>query len=85
MKLLGERTMRECDYIRPLALQKNEITDDHIHIDFVYISEPLEGELTLNKLESNGLKWFTLNEILDENFNTYDDVKEWCKYIIENY
>ena len=35
--------------------------------------------------ETDGIKWYSLDEINDSNFETFDDVREWCKYIIDNY
>lgn len=35
----------------------------HQHIDFVYISRPVKGQETLNDSETDGLRWFTLEEV----------------------
>lgn len=86
IKLKGERFIREEDYIRPLALQRNEITSEHIHIDFVYLANAVGNCNIIPNLEENeAVEWFTLQEIQNESFNTYDDVRMWTKYIIEKY
>lgn len=35
----------------------------HQHIDFVYISRPVSGQETFNSSETDGLRWFTLEEV----------------------
>lgn len=86
VELLGKRVPRECDYILPLAIQKNIVKDDHVHMDFVYVAKVTgNNELVQNVEETDGIKWYSLNEINDSNFETFDDVKEWCQYIIDNY
>lgn len=35
----------------------------HQHIDFIYLSKPIGGFETLNAIETEGLRWFTLEEI----------------------
>lgn len=82
VKLMGEHYPRETDFIKPLALQRNAVKPDHIHVDIVYMAIPTdEGSLSINEKETDGLKWFSLEEILDDDFETFDDVKVWCKEI----
>ncbi len=39
---------------------------EHQHIDFVYIARPIgNGALTQNTVESDGLAWYTLEEVED--------------------
>lgn len=86
IKILGERKPRNCDYILPLAIQKNEVTDKHIHMDFVYVAYVDEkNELVLNEKESTGIQWFTLEEIKNPTFNTFPDIIEWAEFIVDNY
>lgn len=86
VELIGNRVPRDCDYILPLAIQKNLVKDDHIHMDFVYVAKVVgNNELVQNVEETDGIKWYSLDEVNDTNFETFDDVREWCKYIIENY
>lgn len=86
VELLGNRVPRDCDYILPLAIQKNMVKDDHIHMDFVYVARVIgNNELVQNVEETDGIKWYSLDEINDSNLETFDDVREWCQYIIENY
>lgn len=86
VQLVGNRIPREEDYILPLAIQKNKIKEDHIHIDFVYGAIPIDNQnLVLNEIETDGIQWFTLQEILNDNFDTFEDLKYWCKKIAENY
>lgn len=83
VKLVGENYPRNQDYIKPLALQKNVVKPDHIHMDFVYMANPTEEtSLVINEKETDGLKWFSLEEILDESFETFDDVRMWCEKIL---
>lgn len=86
VELVGKRYPRETDFIKPLALQRNAVKPDHIHIDIIYMAVPTTDEnLIFNEKETEGLKWFSLEEILDNNFETFDDVKEWCKEISNNH
>jgi 8-oxo-dGTP pyrophosphatase MutT (NUDIX family) len=79
VRLIGERP--EGCYTLPLALQKNLFKSDpnHIHMDFVYIAIPEDEELRLNEQESDGLEWFTIDEIKDPSFSTFSDVPVWCE------
>ena len=86
IKILGERKPKNCDYILPLAIQKNYVNDNHIHMDFVYVAYvDGENELILNEKEATGIGWFTLNEIKKSTFNTFPDIIEWAEFIVNNY
>lgn len=86
IKLIGQRMPRNQDFIRPLAIQKNIIKPEHMHIDIVYMAVPSESDtIIINEVESNGANWFTIDEIMQEGFETFDDVKIWCKEIIKKY
>ena len=86
VKLIGERYPREQDYIKPFALQKNIVKPDHIHIDFVYVAIPTDNSaLIVNEEETDGLKWFSVEEVLEEKFETFPDVRVWCKEIVEKF
>lgn len=79
VRLMGNRVPRKNDFILPLAIQKDMVSPSHIHIDFVYMAYPLENQIEVaNEQETDGLKWFSMDEILSENFDTFDDVKNWC-------
>ena len=86
IKIIGERKPRDCDYILPLAIQKNIVNDNHIHMDFVYVAY-LDGsnELTLNEGESTDIAWISLEEMKNSSFNTFPDVIEWSELIYNNY
>jgi 8-oxo-dGTP pyrophosphatase MutT (NUDIX family) len=86
IELVGERLPRRTDLIRPLAMQTNIIKqNEHIHMDFIYIgiAKDEKQELVLNDKEEYDIKWFTYNEIMNEKFDTYPDVRYWCKDILE--
>lgn len=86
IKLIGERKPRSCDYILPLAIQKNIVNDGHIHMDFVYAAYLVgDNKLILNEDESTDVAWFTLEEIKSLLYNTFPDVIEWTEYIYNNY
>ena len=86
VKLIGKRCPRDCDYITPLAIQKKVVKDNHIHMDFVYLAIPLENQTeVINYVETEGLGWFDLDEVFDKNFDTFENVRDWCKEITELY
>lgn len=86
VELIGKRIPREEDFILPLAIQKNIVKDNHIHIDFVYVAKIISNnEIKQNIEETDGIDWFSLEEINNPNFETFNDVKEWCQTIINNY
>lgn len=35
----------------------------HQHIDFIYVARPCGGEATYNAVETEGIRWFTLDEV----------------------
>ncbi len=77
IELLGERYPREEDYIRPFAMQKNIINDNHIHIDIFYIALLKDkNQLKINENEVLNYRWFTKEEILSEDFDTFIEKKK---------
>ena len=84
VRILGERKPTEKDFVLPLALQRNEMDENHIHMDFVYAAEIVGNkDVTQNVDESDDIRWFTLDEINE--LNTFSDIKYWCNYIKENF
>ena len=47
---------------RPYALLLED-EPDHQHIDYIYLAEPVGGVLAENPEESNGIRWFSAEEI----------------------
>ena len=78
IELLGERYPREIDYIRPFALQRNVVNDNHVHVDIFYVA--LVKDKTKIKAKEDEVlnyRWFSENEILNENFDTFIEKKKW--------
>ena len=82
IKLIGERKPRQTDQVRPFAIQLNTITPgEHEHIDLVYLALASNSqEVIANERETEGARWFSLHEILDMDFDTYEPQKEWCVF-----
>ena len=86
VRLVGKRTPRDTDYILPLGIQRDEFKpDSSIHVDFIYLAEPISQKLTINNRETDGLAWFTADEINDVDFDTFDDVRMWARFINDRY
>lgn len=84
VKLLGDRFPRESDFVRPLAIQKNRGKTGDLHIDIVYVAEPLhEYELKFDEKESLGIGWFSRNEL--ENISVFPDIKITMDYLLKEY
>lgn len=59
----------------------------HQHVDFIYASEPIAGELCENTTETTGIQWFSLNEIheLAEKGETFIEIPKIASSILEQY
>ena len=84
VELVGKRFPTENDLILPYAIQKNVINENHEHYDFIYLAISTQKEILLNIDESDAIRWFSKEEILDEKFDTFDKQKEWIKYFCNN-
>lgn len=60
------------------GVQTNLIKEGHEHTDIIYLAKPIGGTLTLDSSETNGIKWFSLDEINDPEFRTFDKTRVWC-------
>lgn len=83
VKLIGERYPEESDLIRPFGIQYNIIViNEHEHFDLIYLAFPISNIsfTILNKEESFDIKWFTLNEIMNPSFDSFEKNKKWCSY-----
>ena len=77
-----EETGINIKIINKLAIMEYISEKTHVHVDFVYVAHPLENQKeTVNHVETEGLSWFSLKEILNESFDTFEDVKFLCKKI----
>lgn len=77
IELLGERYPREVDFVKPFALQRNIVSDDHIHIDICYVA--LVKDKTKIKAKEDEVlnyRWFSEEEILSEDFDTFPEKKQ---------
>lgn len=79
--LEGERLPRKTDIPRPFAIQLNVIdVDKHEHMDMIFLAVPLGNQQErFNEEESTGIQWFTLEEIEEETFETFDETRWWCR------
>lgn len=85
VKIEGKRYPTQSDFIVPFAIQKNEITPEHIHMDFVYLSKVSkdEAQLIQNLEETDDIQWFSIDSIMSEKFETFEKTKAWCKQFYE--
>jgi 8-oxo-dGTP pyrophosphatase MutT (NUDIX family) len=59
-----------CSFERPYLCLLEEIPEhksvpQHQHIDFIYLAQPVGGKLQQNHNETDGLRWFSLEEVED--------------------
>ena len=81
VELVGERYPTQSDLITPFAIQMNEIQPGHEHMDFIYLSQisKEQAKLVQNVEETDGIKWFSISEIMSDQFETFDKTKSWCQ------
>jgi 8-oxo-dGTP pyrophosphatase MutT (NUDIX family) len=81
VELIGDRYPEQSDLLRPYGIQLNVISDEHEHLDIIYLAFPAnDTAIKLNKKESDCIKWFTLEEVIDPLFNSFEKNKKWCSY-----
>ncbi|MFH1192222.1 MAG: NUDIX domain-containing protein [bacterium] len=82
VELVGNRYPEESDLMCPYGIQKNVIAEgEHEHFDLIYLAFPVSSVAAiLNKKEANNIKWFSLDEIIDPLFNSFEKNKKWCSY-----
>lgn len=56
----------------------------HEHIDFIYVGRPVGGTLTYNEEETEGLRWFSLDELedLELDVDIFGDTLEIIKHLL---
>jgi ADP-ribose pyrophosphatase YjhB (NUDIX family) len=56
----------------------------HRHIDMIYLAKPSGGCETLNRDETEGLRWFTLEEMeeLESDVEIFEETKETVRQIL---
>jgi 8-oxo-dGTP pyrophosphatase MutT (NUDIX family) len=52
----------------------------HQHVDMIYLARPIGGQLKENGLETEGLRWFSLEQV--EALNSDIEIFEETKYVI---
>ncbi len=58
----------------------------HQHMDFVYVGRAIGGELIQNETETDGIKWFGMEDVeaLHSNVDIYQETKEIIKTILND-
>ena len=58
----------------------------HEHIDFIYVGSPVSGQETLNEGETDGLRWFSMEEIdqLRPDVDIFLETQHVVKQILQN-
>lgn len=86
VELLGERYPRKEDYITPFALQRNIVKDNHIHMDIFYIAvDTGKSKLKEKEDEVLGSRWFSKEEIISEDFDTFSEKKKMAIDVLEKF
>lgn len=85
VELQGERFPRESDCVRPFGIQMNVIQEgEHEHMDMIYLAKPVnDADLVLNEEETEGINWYSIDEILNPEFDSFKETKKWCQKFSE--
>lgn len=86
VNLAAERPSFDGALLRPDGLQLNPIVaGKHEHIDFVFQAQVHEEEnLTLNELETKGLRWFDIAEVRQGRVVTFPSIIYWLDKMTGN-
>lgn len=76
-------------FVRPYLCLLQEVphhkeTPAHQHMDFVFVARPKGGDERENPTESDGLRWFSLNDIdgLVPEVDIFADVQETVRHLL---
>ncbi len=84
IELVGKRYPREEDFIRPFALQRNIVNENHIHMDIFYIAIAKNpDDIKAKEDEVLNYRWFSKEEILCEKFDTFPEKKKMALDVLE--
>ncbi|MEG1048647.1 MAG: NUDIX hydrolase [Bacilli bacterium] len=81
IKLIGERFPREDDFIKPLGIQKNRNKLGDLHIDIIYVAEPINDIDLHEENESKEVYWFSRKEL--DYIDLFPDIKITYDYILK--
>ena len=81
IELLGSRAFdysndEAATLVKPFATIYENVPykdERHIHFDMVYLATSKSGEISLNHDESDGIRWFSYNDV--KNINTFENVR----------
>ncbi len=81
VELIGERAPVSGGLMRPYGMQLNTIIpEQREHIDFIYLALANDAEpLLLNEREAENVQWFSVEQILQPDFDTFVSVKTWTE------
>ena len=85
VELEVERFPRESDCVRPYGIQLNVIKEgEHEHMDLIYKTKPVSrAKVILNTEETEGINWYSIDEILEPEFDSFEETKKWCQKFSE--
>ena len=57
---------------------------EHEHMDLIYLAKPINDDaLVLNEEETEGINWYSIEEILNPKFDSFEETKKWCQKFSE--
>lgn len=81
IELLGSRAFdysndEAATLVKPFATIYENVPykdERHIHFDMIYLATSKSGEISLNRDESDEIRWFSYNDV--KNINTFENVR----------
>jgi ADP-ribose pyrophosphatase YjhB (NUDIX family) len=67
------------ELIPPKFMNRHRINDNHEHVSFVYFAKALTEDITENAEKSEGLKWFTLEDLEDKQYELRENIKFYAR------
>ncbi len=72
------------ELIPPVFMNRHRINETHEHVTFVYFAKANTDKLVLSETEkSDGCKWFTSEELDEEEYGVKDHIKMYAKSALE--
>lgn|SRR3989344_1077416 len=63
----------------PLFLDIHKITESHRHVGLNYVCRALSNKVVLNKKESKDIRWFTLSDLDDAQYEMPENIRYYAK------